>query len=64
MQDQDTERKPKKKVGFWAWLRYGKGTVAEPWPTMDEVLKDDDVKVEIQGVEAAFNAYKKSRGSR
>lgn len=64
MSDQKSSVKAKDKnqePTFWEWLVYGKGTVSEPWPTIEEVLADQDVKKEIQKVQNAFKEYKKSQ---
>ena len=47
----------KEKVSFLDRLIHGKGTVAEPWPTVEEVLKKEEVQNEIKKVHKAFNAY-------
>ena len=44
---------------FWEWLVYGKGTVSEPWPTINEVLKDENVQKEIKKVQDAVQDTKK-----
>ena len=45
MKDQCTEEDEQEEkisfwVNFWGRLRHGKGTVAEPWPTVEEVLNN------------------------
>lgn len=40
---------------FWEWLWEGKGTVSEPWPTAEEVLKNPELKKEIQAIHNTFN---------
>ena len=42
------------KPGFFEWLIHGKGSVAEPWRTPEEVLQDPAVQKEIQGAREAF----------
>ena len=42
-----------KKVKFFDWLFYGKGTVSEPWPTAKELL--DTSEEEIKKLRKAFN---------
>ena len=64
MSDQNISVKTKNKnqgPTFWEWLIYGKGTVSEPWPTVEEVLADPNVRKEIQKVHNAFKEYKKSQ---
>ena len=49
---------------FLEWLVHGKGTVSEPWPTVEEVLADPNVKKEIKKVHSAFKKYKKSQNGK
>jgi len=46
--------KTEDKVSFLERLIYGKGTVAEPWPTVKEVLSEKEVQEDIKKVENAF----------
>ena len=48
-----------RKVRFWDRLIYGKGTVAEPWPIVAEVLSDEEVQNEIKKVNKAFKSVDK-----
>ena len=54
----DSKKKPvdktEDKIGFWDKIFHGKGTVAEPWPTVQEVLSEKAVQEEIKKVEDAF----------
>ena len=47
------------KANFWNSLLYPKGTVAEPWPTVTEVLNDTGVQERVGEVKKAFEDYKK-----
>ena len=67
MSDQKSSVKAKNKdqePTFWEWLVHGKGTVSEPWPTVEEVLANPDVKKKIQKVHSAFKEYKKSQNGK
>lgn len=46
------------KVSFWDRVYHGKGTVAEPWPEVEEVLKKQEVQDEIAAVHRAFEKGK------
>ena len=48
----------KRKTGYGGWLFRTKGTVAEPWPTGEELLNDPQVQKEIKKVRTAFKNYK------
>ena len=37
-----------KKPTYWQRVIYGKGTVAEPWPTAEELWNDPEVKKAIE----------------
>ena len=54
----DSKKKPvdktEDKISFWDKIVHGKGTVAEPWPTVQEVLSEKAVQEEIKKVEDAF----------
>ena len=56
----DSKKKPvdktEDKISFWDKFLYGKGSVAEPWPTVKEVLSEKEVQEEIKKVEDAFKA--------
>ena len=41
-------------ISFWDRFYHGKGSVAEPWPTVQEVLSKKEVQEEIKKVENAF----------
>ena len=49
----DKKEKPKKGYISW-WLFKTKGTIAEDWPTGEELINDKDVQNEIKGVRQAF----------
>ena len=51
------KKKESEKPDFWDWLIHGKGSVAEPWPTAEEVLQDPSVKKSIEEAQEAFAAY-------
>ena len=38
----------KKKPTYWERVIHGKGTVAEPWPTAEELWNDPEVQQSIQ----------------
>ena len=40
----DKKQKTEEKPTYWQRLIYGKGTVAEPWATPEELWKDQEVK--------------------
>ena len=46
---------------FKRWLV--KGTIAEPWPTAEELLNDPKVKNEIKKVREAFGEVKKQQNN-
>ena len=48
------EKKNYRFKDFWEWLIYGKGTVAEPWPSIEEVLAKKEVQREIQEIQKIF----------
>ena len=48
---------------FWEWLVHGKGTVSEPWPTVEEVLADPEVQKQIQDVQEAFTEYQQAKNN-
>ena len=54
-------KKDAQKPGFWEWLIHGKGSVSEPWPTVEEVLQDESVQKDIQEVKEAFDVYQKAQ---
>ena len=43
------------KPDIWEWLIKGTGSVAEPWPTVKEVLEDESVRRDIEEVKQAFH---------
>ena len=51
--------KTEDKIGFLDRLIYGKGTVAEPWPSVQEVLADEEVQKDIKKVREAFKVLDK-----
>ncbi len=55
------KRSEKKSPTFIEWLIHGKGSVSEPWPEVEEVLKDPDVQNEIKEVEDAFAQSKEKK---
>ena len=59
---QKPEKEKKQDSGYvnW-WLFRDKGTVAEPWPTAEELWKDPDVQEEIKKVRKVFNNHPKKK---
>ena len=43
------------------WLPWTKGTVAEPWPTAEELLNDPKVQNEIEKVREAFSEVEEQK---
>lgn len=43
------------------WLFRDKGTIAEDWPTAEELWEDKSVQKEIEKVQKAFKPYKKRK---
>lgn len=35
------------KISFWDRLVHGKGTVAEPWTTAEDLWKNEDIQKEV-----------------
>ena len=55
MFNQNKEKTPKTNQGerkkqptYWERVIYGKGTVAEPWPTAEDLWNDPEVQKSIQ----------------
>ena len=46
------------RYSWWERLIYGKGTIAEPWATAEEVLARKEIKEGIKNIEEVFNKYK------
>lgn len=62
MSDDTKNKTPQKeKISFKDWFIHGKGTVAEPWPSVKEVLSDPNVQKEIEEVKQAFEEYKNGK---
>ena len=40
----DKKQKKEEKPNYWQRLIYGKGTVAEPWATPEELWNDQEVR--------------------
>ena len=64
--DVQSKRKPSKalknqKPDIWEWLIKGTGSVAEPWPTVEEVLADPNVQKDIAEVQTAFHTYQSKK---
>lgn len=49
-----------KKPTYWERVIHGKGTVAEPWPTAEELWNDPEVQKSIQ---SHNQSVKKENGS-
>lgn len=57
----NNDSKPEKeKPSFVDRIIHGKGTVAEPWPSVKEVLNNPDVKKEIEEVKQAYEEHQKN----
>ena len=54
---EDKKKAKKRKTGYGGWLFRTKGTVAEPWPTGEDLWKDPKVREEIKKVRNAFKNY-------
>ena len=50
-------KKGDQKPDLWEWLIHGKGSVSEPWPTAEEVLRDESVQEDIRKIKEVFDAY-------
>ena len=58
----ENKKAKKRKSGYVSWWLFRtKGTVAEPWPTAEELWKDPDVQNEIKEMKDAFNHTKSSQ---
>ncbi|MDE0119120.1 MAG: hypothetical protein OXM55_03830 [Bdellovibrionales bacterium] len=44
----NSQEDQKKKPTYWERVIQGKGTVAEPWPTAEELWNDPEVQKSIQ----------------
>ncbi|MGI9548420.1 MAG: hypothetical protein ACR2M7_00350 [Bdellovibrionales bacterium] len=53
--------KKNKRPTFKEWFFEGKGTVSEPWPTVKEILADEEVQKEIKKVRDVFDSYRKNQ---
>ncbi len=65
-EEEKVKAKPSKaiknqKPDIWEWLTKGTGSVAEPWPTVKEVLEDASVKKDIEEVKRAFHTYQSKK---
>ena len=38
----------------WDRIYHGKGTVAEPWPEVDDVMRKPEVQAEVEAVHRAW----------
>ena len=52
-------RKKLNKVSFrtlvsWDRVYHGKGTVAEPWPAVEDVMRKPEVQAEVEAVHRAW----------
>ena len=57
----DESKEKNKEPTYWERLIYGKGTVAEPWPTAEELWNDPEVQEDIQKVREAFDVYQQAQ---
>ena len=57
----DKSKEKNKEPTYWERLIHGKGTVAEPWPTAEELWNDPKVQEDIQKVREAFDVYQKTQ---
>ena len=61
---EESQRVNQQKNGYISgWLFRTKGTVAEPWPTAEELRKDKNVQNEVKMVRDAFNNINKEQNS-
>ena len=59
-----SQKANQQKTGYISWWLFRtKGTVAEPWPTAEELKKDENVQSEIQAVSNAFNHINREQNS-
>ena len=45
---ENKSKEKNKEPTYWERVIHGKGTVAEPWPTAEELWKDPEVQKSIQ----------------
>ena len=62
--NKQTKTTKTKSPSFLDWLIKGVGTVSEPWPTIEELLDDDDVKNEIKEAEEAIKERKRAQAKK
>ena len=55
-----TKKKQNPKLG--GWLFNVKGTIAEPWTTAEELLKDKKLQEDIKKARKLFDQLKKQKG--
>ena len=61
---QEVREEKKRKTGYISWWLFRKkGTVAEDWPTAEELRDDRDVQNEIKTVRKAFAHTNKEKNS-
>jgi len=56
----NNQKEQQKKPTYWERVIQGKGTVAEPWPTAEELWNDPEVQKSIQ---SHNQSVKKENGS-
>ncbi len=52
------------KISFWDWFVHGKGTVAEPWPTAEELFNNPKVQKEMKEVQEAFDRIEEKENNK
>ena len=55
-----TKKEQNPKLG--GWLFNVEGTIAEPWTTAEDILKDEKLQEEIENVRELFDQVKKQKG--
>ena len=55
------QKEKDQKPTYWQRVIQGKGTVAEDWPTAEELWNDPDLKKEIEEVQATLNHIKEAQ---
>ena len=60
----ESQKEKQQKTGYISWWLFRtKGTVAEPWPTAEELCKDKSVQNEVEKVRNAFNHINREQSS-
>ena len=56
-----SKKQKNKEPTYWERVMYGKGTVAEPWPTAEELW--DNVKEEAKSIQSTLNIQRQKNKS-